>query len=63
MAPPFKDFITGRGGNDHLYGGRGNDTLSGGPGKDVIVCGPGRDAVTADRFDRVAADCERVRRA
>ena len=59
---PFKDFIIGRGGNDHLYGGRGNDTLSGGPGKDVIVCGPGRDAVTADRFDRVAADCERVRR-
>jgi len=59
---PFKDFIVGRGGNDHLYGGRGNDTLTGGPGRDVIVCGPGRDAVTADRSDRVEADCERVRR-
>ncbi len=30
--------------------------------RDVIRCGSGRDDVSADRFDRVSRDCERVRR-
>jgi uncharacterized repeat protein (TIGR01451 family) len=56
------DRIYGRGGNDRLDGGRGNDLLVGGPGRDVILCGSGRDRVVADRYDRVARDCESVRR-
>jgi hypothetical protein len=29
---------------------------------DVVSCGAGRDVATVDTFDRVARDCERVRR-
>jgi dipeptidyl aminopeptidase/acylaminoacyl peptidase len=50
-------------GHDRVFGGRGDDLIESGSGsRDVIVCGPGRDTVVADRLDRVARDCERVRR-
>lgn len=56
------DRLYGKRGDDRLDGGRGNDLLVGGLGRDVIVCGAGRDRVIADRYDRVARDCESVRR-
>ncbi len=67
-----RDRVSGGSGNDRINGGSGKDTLSGGSGNDRIAardgkrdkvsCGRGRDSVTADRVDRVARDCERVRR-
>jgi hypothetical protein len=69
---PGKDNLGGGAGNDTLSGGSGVDYISGGAGFDVIdardrsidrvVCGPGKDLVKADRHDRVARDCESVRR-
>ncbi len=65
------DRLTGGTGDDDLSGGSGRDDLSGGSGTDTfdvrdgardrVDCGSGRDSVTADRSDRVARDCERVR--
>lgn len=49
-------------GNDRLFGGPGNDVLAGGVGKDSIFCGSGKDIAYAARRDRVARDCEKVRR-
>jgi hypothetical protein len=67
------DRLLGNAGNDRLEGGKGRDILDGGTGKDTILardkaidtirCGAGRDIVTADRNDKVAKDCETVRRA
>jgi hypothetical protein len=69
---PLRDLIDGRGGDDTIVAGGGDDRISGGPGNDTIVskdryrdtvsCGPGADRVVADYRDRVARDCERVRR-
>lgn len=66
------DRLLGLGGADLLDGGRGRDVLEGGAGRDrllardgardTIRCGPGRDTVVADQTDRIAADCEVVRR-
>ncbi len=66
------DVIRGDSGNDRISGGSGKDRISAGRGKDRILaadkkrdrirCGAGRDRVVADRTDRVARDCERVRR-
>ncbi|MDQ4049439.1 MAG: hypothetical protein M3131_08685, partial [Actinomycetota bacterium] len=56
------DRITGNSSNDVLKGNSGNDVINGGSGRDRISCGRGRDRVVADRRDRVARDCERVRR-
>ncbi len=66
------DLIHGLGGNDVLFAGRGRDRLFAGRGgdqvrardgaRDRISCGAGRDLVYADRVDRVARDCELVRR-
>lgn len=65
------DSIAGNSGGDRLVGGSGGDRISGGSGddrisardgrRDRISCGRGRDRVAADRIDRVARDCERVR--
>jgi uncharacterized repeat protein (TIGR01451 family) len=67
------DRLFGNAGADRLDGGKGRDILDGGAGNDTILardrtvdtirCGAGRDVVTADRTDRVAKDCETVRRA
>jgi hypothetical protein len=66
------DRVDGGSGNDKLSGGAGRDTLRGGAGRDTINargggrdtidCGAGRDTVTADRTDKVARNCEVVRR-
>jgi hypothetical protein len=66
------DSLAGSEGSDLITGGRGRDGISGGAGADTVFardgftdtirCGSGRDTVTADRRDRVARDCERVRR-
>jgi hypothetical protein len=66
------DTIRGGEGNDRIAPGRGIDRVFSGPGndviesdrdgrRDVISCGAGRDAVVAERIDRIARDCERVR--
>jgi Ca2+-binding RTX toxin-like protein len=66
------DHIAGGSGNDEIFGNLDPDTISGGPGDDRINvvrgdvdsvrCGPGRDVVFADPGDKVAGDCEDVRR-
>lgn len=66
------DGLAGGRGDDRLFDDSGRDRLNGGPGNDLfstvdgnvdqIRCGAGRDTVMADRVDRVARDCERVRR-
>ena len=58
------DLILGRGGRDVVEARRGNDRVAVQYDgfRDVVRCGPGRDVVTADRIDRVAADCEIVSR-
>lgn len=66
------DRLLGSTGNDTLNGGAGRDQIEGGSGDDTIRardgrrdrirCGSGRDTVTADRIDKVASDCERIRR-
>jgi Ca2+-binding RTX toxin-like protein len=48
---------------DVVAGGGGNDVIRARDGAvDRITCGSGRDRVVADRRDRVAGDCEVVRR-
>jgi Ca2+-binding RTX toxin-like protein len=66
------DRLGGAGGNDRITGGPGRDVITGGGGADRILardgnrdridCGSGRDSVSADSTDRVARNCERVRR-
>jgi Ca2+-binding RTX toxin-like protein len=66
------DRLAGNGGNDQLTPGTGRDVVRGGSGNDrvtardnqldTIDCGPGRDKVSADKSDRVAANCELVQR-
>lgn len=60
---PGNDLLDGGPGSDRLEGGAGNDTIRARDGqRDSIDCGPGRDVVLADRLDRVARNCEIVRR-
>lgn len=60
---PGNDTLNGGLGSDTLIGGDGNDTISARDGaRDSVDCGRGRDVVVADRFDRVASNCEIVRR-
>jgi hypothetical protein len=48
---------------DRFFGGTGNDRIDDRDGnRDIIDCGPGRDSVIADQLDKVARNCERVRR-
>lgn len=57
------DRITGGSGRDHLRGGPGNDRISARDGQsDNVNCGVGEDTVTADRSDKVSANCESVKR-
>lgn len=66
------DRLLGGVGVDRLVGGKGKDRVSAGAGadvvrvrdgvRDVVKCGAGKDLVLADKSDRVAGDCERVRR-
>lgn len=61
---PRADLIIARGGPDVVHAGAGNDRIAVhyDGARDTVHCGPGRDVVTADRIDRVAADCEVVSR-
>ena len=75
---PGADMLLGGSGPDRLVDRRGIDRLSGGLGndridardrsaadrraRDRISCGAGRDLVYADPRDRIARDCENVRR-
>ncbi len=67
------DDLSGGNGKDQLNAGSDRDVVRGGAGRDTIAtndrsadlvssCGAASDAVTADRRDAVATDCERVRR-
>jgi Ca2+-binding RTX toxin-like protein len=66
------DHISGGAGNDSIFGNLAPDVVSGGPGDDrinvvrgetdVVRCGAGHDVVLADGTDKVAGDCEDVRR-
>lgn len=72
------DSLIGAAGDDHLSDGNGRDRFSGGAGDDRVVardrsrrdrrladivsCGRGSDVAVVDASDRVAPDCERVRR-
>jgi Tol biopolymer transport system component len=72
LGTDFDDRVCGRMGADRVVAGGGRDAIVAGAGADVIDardsetdtvrCGPGVDTVLADRSDRVAADCEKVRR-
>ncbi len=58
-----RDRLTGGDGRNRYSGGGGNDRISARNGEvDRINCGAGRDGVRADARDRVADNCERVRR-
>ena len=59
---PRADTIRGQSGNDRILGLAGADRIYPGPGRDVVSCGPGSDVVFADAADRIAADCEVIRR-
>jgi len=62
--------LTDADGRDRFSGGRGNDTInardrssSARRAADIISCGAGRhDRAVVDRRDRVARDCEAIRR-
>ncbi|HEX2085244.1 MAG TPA: hypothetical protein VHF89_06140 [Solirubrobacteraceae bacterium] len=58
-----RDRIVAGGGRDVVAAGAGNDVVGvRGGGADQVSCGPGADVVRADRRDRVAADCETIRK-
>lgn len=60
---PAVDHIDAGGGEDVVDAGHGDDSITVRDDRvDVVRCGPGKDAVGADRVDRVARDCETVRR-
>ncbi len=64
LGGPGRDSLIAGNGEDRVDGGRGKDwiTVSGDGRVDRVRCGPGRDVVEADRVDRVARDCEKVKR-
>jgi Ca2+-binding RTX toxin-like protein len=61
---PGIDLLRPSDGEDSVDGGPGRDTVfSDGDGRvDRVRCGPGNDVVFADPIDKIARDCERVRR-
>ncbi|MEZ5118759.1 MAG: choice-of-anchor Q domain-containing protein [Candidatus Nanopelagicales bacterium] len=63
IAGPGSDRLIGGKGRDIMLGGGGPDVIKARDGqRDVIKCGSGQDTVLADKSDRVAKDCEKVRR-
>lgn len=64
--------ILGRDADDRIEGTGGADTIRARGGRDRVLarggeadrvdCGPGRDKVLADRHDKIAKNCETVRR-
>ena len=66
------DTVAGQGGADRITGGAGTDDLIAGAGDDTVYardsrsdrvdCGTGRDTAVVNSHDRVARNCERVRR-
>jgi len=57
------DRINGTAGPDKVKARGGGDRISvRGGGPDTVKCGSGRDVVKADRTDKVAKNCEKVRR-
>ncbi|MDX6607054.1 MAG: hypothetical protein QOD14_1594 [Solirubrobacterales bacterium] len=57
------DQITGTPGDDKIKARGGNDRISvRGGGSDTVKCGAGADIVKADRTDKIAKNCEKVRR-
>lgn len=63
VGGPGKDRLDGQAGNDIIIAGAGKDIIKARDGRqDTINCGTGRDVVIADRKDRVARNCEVVRR-
>ncbi len=73
QAKRGRDCLFGGDGRDVLIGGPDPDYIEGGAGNDLVLAADGtvdkirceggrRDRVVADRRDRVARDCERVRR-
>ena len=59
---PEGDVILGLLGADRISSGAGDDCVIGGGGADSVNCGPGTDLAVASEDDRVARNCERVRR-
>ena len=60
---PNGDRMSGGSGRDRIAGNSGNDRIRARDGRrDRINCGSGRDAVSADSFDLVRRNCERVRK-
>ncbi len=66
------DTVAGEGGADRITGGAGTDDLIAGAGNDTVYardsrrdrvdCGTGRDTAVVNSNDKVARNCERVRR-
>src|SRR5438874_1268123 len=57
------DDLNGGKGDDHIDGGPGNDVINSRDGqRDVVNCGSGFDRVRADHKDRIAKNCESVKR-
>jgi len=67
-----KDVISAGSGSDKIWGGKDSDRIRGLAGadwinvrdrsRDWVSCGKGQDVVMADRMDRVAGNCETVKR-
>jgi Ca2+-binding RTX toxin-like protein len=63
LAGDGNDFVLAGPGNDRIFGGAGDDVIVPGNGRDVVDCGPGNDTVEgAGPLDRIARNCEHVRR-
>lgn len=72
VGSPRRDSAAGTRGNDVIKPGGGNDAVIAragndrigvrGGGRDFVNCGAGFDVVRAGKLDRVADNCERVRR-
>lgn len=63
VGTPRADLLRGDGRPEVIVGGRGPDRIVARDGtQDAVRCGRGRDRVWADLLDRVARNCERVKR-